>query len=186
MSHGPRTFLTFFIPGLIFKELFISRFIHMNSPIYNIYSNIFLPYQCDSSCCFPCGSVPGGVLGPKIAGGCAAGHWKLDPKRSREKWYFRAKKIEFCEDLYSKDRFRVGGWEKTPQKDRARSCQSEKRGSKPRHICITHHIGSTPPRGSVWNKWIIGPGYSPVTVCSLRFLARFLWSKEMLHHFNHY
>ena len=36
---------------------------------------------------------------------------------------------------------------KIPQKDRARSCQSEKRGSKPRHICITHHIGSTPPRG---------------------------------------
>ena len=34
---------------------------------------------------------------------------------------------------------------KIPQKDRARSCQSEKRGSKPRHICITHHIGSTPP-----------------------------------------
>ena len=53
---------------------------------------------------------------------CAAGHWKLDPKRSREKWYLGAKKIEFCEDLYPKDRFCVGGWEKTPQKDRARSC----------------------------------------------------------------
>ena len=52
--------------------------------------------------------------------------------------------------MYSKDRFCVGGWEKTPQKDRARSCQSEKRGSKPRHICITHHIGSTPPPGSTW------------------------------------
>ena len=38
---------------------------------------------------------------------------------------------------------------KIPQKDRARSCQSEKRGSKPRHICITHHIGSTPPGGCV-------------------------------------
>ena len=88
---------------------------------------------------------PGGGTRSENCWGCAAGHWKLDPKRSREKWYFGAKKIEFCEDLYPKDRICVGGWEKTPQKDRARSCQSEKRGSKPRHICITHHIGSTPP-----------------------------------------
>ena len=94
-----------------------------------------------------CGYSPGGGGGTRSENcwGCAAGHWKLDPKRSREKWYFGAKKIEFCEDLYPKDRFCVGGWEKTPQKDRARSCQSEKRGSKPRHICITRHIGSTPP-----------------------------------------
>ena len=93
------------------------------------------------------GHKPGGGTRSENCWGCAAGHWKLDPKRSREKWYFGAKKIEFCEDLYPKDRFCVGGWEKTPQKDRARSCQSEKRGSKPRHICITHHIGSTPPGG---------------------------------------
>ena len=93
----------------------------------------------------PLGNKPGGGTRSENCCGCAAGHWKLDPKRSREKWYFGAKKIEFCEDLYPKDRFCVGGWEKTPQKDRARSCQSEKRGSKPRHICITHHIGSTPP-----------------------------------------
>ena len=79
--------------------------------------------------------------------GCAVGHWKLDPKRSRGKWYFGAKKIEFCEDLYPKDRFCVGGWEKTPQKDRVWYPEAQKRGSKPRHICITHHIGSTPPRG---------------------------------------
>ena len=91
--------------------------------------------------------LPRGGTRSENCWGCAAGHWKLDPKRSREKWYFGAKNIEFCEDLYSKDRFCVDGWEKTPQKDRARSCQSEKRGSKPRHICITHHIGSTPPRG---------------------------------------
>ena len=77
--------------------------------------------------------------------GCAVGHWKLDPKRSRGKWYFGAKKIEFCEDLYPKDRFCVGGWEKTPQKDRVWYPEAQKIGSKPRHICITHHIGSTPP-----------------------------------------
>ena len=80
--------------------------------------------------------------------GCAAGHWKLDPKRSREKWNLGPKRSN-CVRIGSfnttKDRFGVGGWEKIPQKDRARSCQSEKRGSKPRHICITHHIGSTPP-----------------------------------------
>ena len=97
---------------------------------------------------------PGGGTRSENCWGCAAGHWKLDPKRSREKWYFGAKKIEFCEDLYPKDRFCVGGWEKTPQKDRARSCQSEKRGSKPRHICITHHIGSTPPGGVTRPEWV--------------------------------
>ena len=78
---------------------------------------------------------------------CAAGHWKLDPKRSREKWNLgpkRSNSVRIGSFNTTKDRFGVGGWEKIPQKDRARSCQSEKRGSKPRHICITHHIGSTP------------------------------------------
>ena len=80
--------------------------------------------------------------------GCAAGRWKLDPKRSREKWNLgpkRSNSVRIGSFNTPKDRFGVGGWEKIPQKDRARSCQSEKRGSKPRHICITHHIGSTPP-----------------------------------------
>ena len=80
--------------------------------------------------------------------GCAAGRWKLDPKRSREKWNLgpkRSNSLRIGSFNTPKDRFGVGGWEKIPQKDRARSCQSEKRGSKPRHICITHHIGSTPP-----------------------------------------
>ena len=50
-----------------------------------------------------------GVLGLKIAGGVrrAAENW--DPKRLRGKWYFGAKKIKFCEDLYPKDCFCVGG-----------------------------------------------------------------------------
>ena len=80
--------------------------------------------------------------------GCAAGRWKLDPKRSREKWNLGPKisnSVWIGSFNTPKDRFGVGGWDKIPQKDRARSCQSEKRGSKPRHICITHHIGSTPP-----------------------------------------
>ena len=91
--------------------------------------------------------TPGGGGGTRSENcwGCAAGHWKLEPKRSREKWYFGAKKIEFCEDLYPKDHFCVGGWEKTPQKDQVWYPEGQKRGSKPRHICITHHIGSTPP-----------------------------------------
>ena len=79
--------------------------------------------------------------------GCAAGRWKLDPKRSREKWNLgpkRSNSLRIGSFNTPKDRFGVGGWEKIPQKDRARSCQSEKRGSKPRHICITHHIVSTP------------------------------------------
>ena len=72
----------------------------------------------------------------------------MDPKRSREKWNLgpkRSNSVRIGSFNTPKDRFGVGGWEKIPQKDRARSCQSEKRGSKPRHICITHHIGSTPP-----------------------------------------
>ena len=84
--------------------------------------------------------------------GCAAGRWKLDPKRSREKWNLGSKRsnsVRIGSFNTTKDRFGVGGWEKIPQKDRARSCQSEKRGSKPLHICITHHIGSTPP-GDTW------------------------------------
>ena len=90
------------------------------------------------------GGGEGGYSVRKLLGVCH-GPLKIGPQKIEAKWYFGAKKIEFCEDLYPKDRFCVGGWEKTPQKDRARSCQSEKRGSKPRHICITHHIGSTPP-----------------------------------------
>ena len=90
------------------------------------------------------GGGGGGGTRSENCWGCAVGHWKLDPKRSRGKWYFGAKQIEFCEDLYPKDRFCVGGWEKTPQKDRVWYPEAQKRGSKPRHICITHHIGSTP------------------------------------------
>ena len=94
------------------------------------------------------GVWPGGGTRSEKWWGCAAGRWKLDPKRSREKWNLgpkRSNSVRIGSYNTTKDRFGVGGWEKIPQKDRARSCQSEKRGSKPRHICITHHIGSTPP-----------------------------------------
>ena len=94
---------------------------------------------------------PGGGTRPENWWGCAAGRWKLDPKRSRKKLNLGPKRSIFVKIgsfCTPKDSFAVGGWEKVPQKDRARSCQSEKRGSKPRHICITHHTGSTPPPGS--------------------------------------
>ena len=90
---------------------------------------------------------PGGGTRPENGWGCGAGRWKLDPKRSRKKLNLGPKRSIFVKIgsfCTPKDSFAVGGWEKVPQKDRARSCQSEKRGSKPRHICITHHIGSTP------------------------------------------
>ena len=96
------------------------------------------------------GPTPGGGTRSQKWWGCAAGRWKLDPKRSREKWNLgpkRSNSVRIGSFNTPKDHFGVGGWEKIPQKDRARSCQSEKRGSKPRHICITHHIGSTPPGG---------------------------------------
>ena len=94
--------------------------------------------------------MPGGGTRPENWWVCAAGRWKLDPKRSRKKLNLGPKRSIFVKIgsfCTPKDSFAVGGWEKVPQKDRARSCQSEKRGSKPRHICITHHIGSTPPPG---------------------------------------
>ena len=100
-------------------------------------------------------SGPGEGTQSENCWGCAVGHWKLDPKRSRGKWYFGAKKTELCKDLYPKDRFCVGGWEKTPQKDQVWYPEGQKRGSKPRHICITHHIGSTPPPGGPDSENII-------------------------------
>ena len=102
------------------------------------------------------GGGGGGGTRPENWWGCAAGRWKLDPKRSRKKLNLRPKRSIFVKIgsfCTPKDSFAVGGWEKVPQKDRARSCQSEKRGSKPGHICITHHIGSTPP--GISTKWTI-------------------------------
>ena len=61
--------------------------------------------------------------------GCAAGHWKFDPKRSREKWDLRPKRSNFVRIDSSntpKDSFGIDGWEKVPQKDRVQSpeCQT--------------------------------------------------------------
>ena len=93
---------------------------------------------------------PGGYSVRKMMGVC---RWplKIGPKRSREKWNWgpkRSNSVRIGSFNTPKDRFGVGGWEKIPQKDRARSCQSEKRGSKTRHVCITHHIGSKHVRSS--------------------------------------
>ena len=112
--------------------------------------------------------------------GCAAGRWKLDPKRSRKKLNLRPKRSIFVKIgrfCTPKDSFAVGGWEKVPQKDRARSCQSEKRGSKPRHICITHHIGSTPPP-----PWETDPSRLDLLVqtLTLRIKYRFKRNKYLL------
>ena len=51
--------------------------------------------------------------------GCAAGRWKLDPKRLREKWNLGPKRLNslWIGSLSTpKVRFGVGGWEKVPQK----------------------------------------------------------------------
>ena len=125
-------------------------------------------WMVQSVCLSVCPSVchtPGGGTRSENWWGCAAGRWKLDPKRSREKWNLgpkRSNSLRIGSFNTPKDRFGVGGWEKIPQKDRARSCQSEKRGSKPRHICITHHIGSTPPGSHLFD-------YVPIIASSWNF-----------------
>ena len=73
----------------------------------------------------------------------------------------------------------AGEKKKMTQKDRARSCQSEKRGSKPRHICITHHIGSTPPPPGIRRRkgqWR-GKGFLLMTSS---------WSNRNRLHYSHY
>ena len=67
----------------------------------------------------------GGGTRPENWWGCAAGRWKLDPKRSRKKLNLGPKRSIFVKIgsfCTPRDSFAVGGWEKVPQKDRARSC----------------------------------------------------------------
>ena len=93
-------------------------------------------------------SKPRGGTRSKKWWGCAARSWKLDPKRLREKWNLgpkRSNSARICRFSTSKDRFGVDGWEKVPLKDRVRSPESQKRGSKQWHIHITQHRGSTLP-----------------------------------------
>ena len=62
--------------------------------------------------------------------GCAAGRWKLVPKRSREKWNLRPRSncVRIGSSNTPKDSFGVGGWEKVPQKDRVQSPECQKGG----------------------------------------------------------
>ena len=96
----------------------------------------------------PGGGGGGGGYSVRKLMGCAAGHWKLDPKRSREKWNLGPKRLNSVRiGSFStpKDRFGIRGWEKVPQKDRVQSPECQKRGSKRRHIHITQHRVSTLP-----------------------------------------
>ena len=64
------------------------------------------------------GGVGGGTR-PENWWGCAAGRWKLDPKRSRKKLNLGPKRSIFVKIgsfCTPKDSFAVGGWEKYPKK----------------------------------------------------------------------
>ena len=64
-------------------------------------------------------SNPGGGTRPENWWGCAAGRWKLDPKRSRKKLNLGPKRSIFVKIgsfCTPKDSFAVGGWEKYPKK----------------------------------------------------------------------
>ena len=61
----------------------------------------------------------GGGTRPENWWGCAAGRWKLDPKRSRKKLNLGPKRSIFVKIgsfCTPKDSFAVGGWEKYPKK----------------------------------------------------------------------
>ena len=61
----------------------------------------------------------GGGTRPENWWGCAAGRWKLDPKRSRKKLNLGSKRSIFVKVgsfCTPKDSFAVGGWEKYPKK----------------------------------------------------------------------
>ena len=66
------------------------------------------------------GGGGGGGTRPENWWGCATGHWKLDPKRSRKNLKFGAQKRSIFVKIGSfctpKDSFAVGGWEKYPKK----------------------------------------------------------------------
>ena len=66
-----------------------------------------------------CMLSPGGGTRPENWWGCAAGRWKLDPKRSRKKLNLGPKRSIFVKIgsfCTPKDSFAVGGWEKYPKK----------------------------------------------------------------------
>ena len=72
-------------------------------------SEIFLPILLSG----------GGGTRPENWWGCAAGRWKLDPKRSRKKLNLGPKRSIFVKIgsfCTPKDSFAVGGWEKYPKK----------------------------------------------------------------------
>ena len=61
-------------------------------------------------------NTPGGGTRSENYWGCAVGHWKLDPKRSRGKWYFGAKKIDFVRICTQKIVFVLVDEKKHPKK----------------------------------------------------------------------
>ena len=64
-------------------------------------------------------NIPGGGTRPENWWGCAAGRWKLDPKRSRKKLNLGPKRSIFVKIgsfCTPKDSFAVCGWEKYPKK----------------------------------------------------------------------
>ena len=128
---------------------------------YFRFCNYTFPWDVsDPKHCFECvwiNLLPpgGGVLGPKIAGGVPRATENWTQKDRGKNGILGPKRSNFERICTQKIVFVLVDEKKTPQKDRARSCQSEKRWSKPRHICITHHIGSTPPPGLLpWNSFV--------------------------------
>ena len=89
---------------------------------------------------------PGGGYSVRKLLGMCRGPLKIGPKKIEGKMVFWGQKEDFVRICTQKIVFVLVDEKKHPKKIEFGNQRVKKRGSKPRHKCITHHIGSTPPR----------------------------------------
>ena len=102
----------------ILRDLMIRRLIGWVSLIARFMEPTWGPSGADRTISFRTW-IPGGGTRPENWWGCAAGRWKLDPKRSRKKLNLGPKRsilVKIGSFCTPKDSFAVGGWEKYPKK----------------------------------------------------------------------
>ena len=111
-------------------QFYWNWFLRFQFPIFHLWSRWWLTARWQHTITWPntdqylwcyirADSRPWGGTRPENWWGCAAGRWKLDPKRSRKKLNLGPKRSIFVKIgsfCTPKDSFAVGGWEKYPKK----------------------------------------------------------------------